>query len=65
MVITYLPLGGGGGGGGGGGKQLLTSIGILGTCMKEAPEFSSKRRKVVKALPPPSTGSSGPARPSH
>lgn len=42
-------------------KALLTSIGILGTCMKEAPEFSSKRRKVVKALPPapPSAGAAG------
>jgi hypothetical protein len=28
-------------------KALLTSVGILGTCIKEAPEFSSKRRKVV------------------
>ena len=48
-------------------KALLTSIGILGTCMKEAPEFSSKRRKVVKALPPAptSTGSAGPSGPAH
>jgi hypothetical protein len=28
-------------------KALVTSFGILGTCIKEAPEFSNKRRRVV------------------
>jgi hypothetical protein len=28
-------------------RALLTSFGILGTCVKEAPEFSSRRRRVV------------------
>jgi len=28
-------------------KAFLRSLGILGTCVKEAPEFSLKRRKVV------------------
>jgi uncharacterized protein (DUF362 family) len=30
-------------------KALVTSVGILGTCIKEAPEFSAKRRKVVSS----------------
>jgi hypothetical protein len=34
-------------------KALLTSVGILGTCIKEAPEFSTKRRKVVTTPPQP------------
>jgi len=28
-------------------NALLTSFGIIGTCLREAPEFSNKRRKVV------------------
>jgi hypothetical protein len=28
-------------------KALVTSLGILGTCVREAPEFSNRRRKVV------------------
>ena len=27
-------------------RAMLTSFGILGTCLKEAPEFSDKRRRV-------------------
>jgi uncharacterized protein (DUF362 family) len=30
-------------------RAFTTSLGILGTCIKEAPEFSTKRRKVVSA----------------
>lgn len=40
-------------------KALLTSIGILGTCIKEAPEFSTKRRKVV------ASPASGPGASTH
>ena len=29
-------------------RALLTSFGILGTCLKEAPEFSTRRRRVAK-----------------
>ena len=28
-------------------RALLTSFGILGTCLKEAPEFSNRRRHVA------------------
>jgi hypothetical protein len=28
-------------------KAFGTSLGILGTCIKEAPEFSNRKRKVV------------------
>ncbi|MGE3840121.1 MAG: DUF362 domain-containing protein, partial [Vicinamibacterales bacterium] len=28
-------------------KALLTSFGIIGTCLREAPEFSNKRRKIA------------------
>ncbi len=30
-------------------RALATSVGILGTCLKEAPEFSARHRKVVSA----------------
>ena len=30
-------------------KAFTESIGILGTCMKEAPEFANRRRKVIAA----------------
>jgi len=33
-------------------RALLTSVGILGTCIKEAPEFSNRRRKVVTVAEP-------------
>jgi uncharacterized protein (DUF362 family) len=29
-------------------RALATSVGILGTCIREAPEFANRRRKVVK-----------------
>jgi uncharacterized protein (DUF362 family) len=32
-------------------RALLTSFGILGTCLREAPEFGNRRRKVVAAPP--------------
>jgi hypothetical protein len=32
-------------------KAFTKSIGILGTCMKEAPEFANRRRKVAHAAP--------------
>jgi hypothetical protein len=31
-----------------GAKALAESIGILGTCIREAPEFSSRRRHAAK-----------------
>jgi hypothetical protein len=33
-------------------KALLASFGILGTCLREAPEFSNRRRRVVSTHPP-------------
>ncbi len=33
-------------------RALATSVGILGTCLKEAPEFSARHRKVVSAHSP-------------
>jgi uncharacterized protein (DUF362 family) len=33
-------------------RALFTSVGILGTCLKEAPEFSTRRRKVVSPQTP-------------
>jgi len=33
-------------------RALLTSVGILGTCIREAPEFSNRRRKVVTVAEP-------------
>jgi uncharacterized protein (DUF362 family) len=30
-------------------KAFLTSLGILGTCIKEAPEFSARKRRVAKS----------------
>ena len=32
-----------------GAKALLKSIGVLGLCIREAPEFVNSRRKIVKA----------------
>jgi len=30
-------------------RALVTSMGIIGTCVREAPEFSNRRRKVVSS----------------
>ena len=36
-------------------KAFTKSIGILGTCIKEAPEFANRRRKVTHVAPPATT----------
>ena len=33
-------------------KAFGTSLGILGTCIKEAPEFSNRKRKIATSTPP-------------
>jgi uncharacterized protein (DUF362 family) len=34
-----------------GARALVTSLGILGTCLREAPEFANRKRKVVSSPP--------------